>query len=131
MKSAIIIGLVLIGAIGLFFVVSSPNNSTEAENNLTMVSINNDITAGAQLVDVRTSEEFSDGYIEGAINLPLDSIKAGEYPSVSKDTKVYVYCRSGNRSAEATKILEGAGYTNVVDLGGINEVAAIGGKTIN
>jgi rhodanese-related sulfurtransferase len=130
MKTAIIVVLVLIGAIGLFFVVSSPDNSSDAEASITMASINTDITTGAQLVDVRTPEEFSDGYIEGAVNLPLDSIKAGQYPSVSKDSTVYVYCRSGNRSAEAANILKNAGFTDVIDLGGINDVAAIGGKTV-
>ena len=95
-----------------------------------MTTVNNDIASGSQLVDVRTPEEFSDGYIEGAINLPLDSIKEGQNPTVSNDTRVYVYCRSGNRSAEATRLLESAGFTDVVDLGGLNDVVAIGGVQV-
>ncbi len=131
MKIALVVGLILIGVVGLFFVFSSPENKNETQQSISMNEINEDIAAGSELIDVRTPEEFSEGYIDGAINLPLDSIKAGNMPQVSKDSTVYVYCRSGNRSAEAKQKLNLAGYSNVVDLGGINEVVALGGNKVN
>jgi rhodanese-related sulfurtransferase len=77
------------------------------------------------LVDVRTPEEFSAGYIPGAININLQELqqKLGRIPT---DKPVIVYCRSGNRSAFAANILKQAGYTEVYDLGGIIEWARQG-----
>lgn len=70
------------------------------------------------LIDVRTTEEFASGYINGAVNIPIDSI-ANRLSEIPKDQPVVLYCRSGNRSAQAARILENAGYTNIYDLGGI------------
>jgi phage shock protein E len=81
-------------------------------------------------IDVRTPEEYAAGYIDGAENLPLANIQSGQLPDVSKDAKLYLYCRSGNRSAQAKSVLESAGHTNVIDLGGIQDVVSMGGKQI-
>lgn len=89
-----------------------------------------DIKNGAQLIDVRTAEEFSVGHFDGAINLPLDKIQSGEYPTVDKSTTLYVYCRSGNRSAQAKQLLEKAGFSKVKDLGGLSDVEKLGGVLI-
>jgi rhodanese-related sulfurtransferase len=79
-----------------------------------------DASMGFVLLDVRTPEEFSDERIPGAINLPLDEIEE-KVESVASDLnqEIYVYCRSGNRSAQAAKILVELGYTKVYDFGGI------------
>lgn len=72
------------------------------------------------IVDVRTVEEYNDGYIPDAYNVPLDQIEAGiGNVSSSKDDTILVYCRSGNRSKVAARILTEMGYTNVYDFGGI------------
>lgn len=70
------------------------------------------------LVDVRTPEEFAGGHIEGAVNIPLQSLeqRMGEIP---QDKPVVLYCRSGNRSNTAAQILARAGYTDIYDLGGV------------
>lgn len=83
---------------------------------------------GAKLYDVRTATEYEAGHFENALNWSLQDMQAGKLPDVSKDTKLYVYCRSGNRSGQATKLLEQAGYTNVTDLHGLTNVEAMGGK---
>jgi rhodanese-related sulfurtransferase len=72
------------------------------------------------LVDVRTADEFKSGYIQGAINLPVNELN-GKLNKIPKDKPVVVYCRSGNRSAHALGILQAAGYTDVYDLGGLFE----------
>ncbi|MDO5037728.1 MAG: rhodanese-like domain-containing protein [Tissierellia bacterium] len=69
-----------------------------------------------QLVDVREPQEYEEGHLEGAINIPLGSLASLEAP---KDGLVVVYCRSGRRSAQAVKELMDLGYTNVLDAGGI------------
>ena len=71
------------------------------------------------LVDVRTPGEYKDGYIPSAVNIPLQQI-AESPPRVDKESLVIVYCRSGNRSAQAAGLLKEMGYTNIVDFGGIN-----------
>lgn len=70
------------------------------------------------LVDVRTAEEFASGHIPGAVNIPLQELE-GRLAEVPADSPVVVYCRSGNRSAQAADLLHEAGYTQVYDLGGI------------
>ena len=74
------------------------------------------------LLDVRTPEEFAAGHIPGAVNIPNESIGAGGIPALpDKDQLILVYCRSGNRSKQASKKLAALGYTNVVEFGGIRE----------
>lgn len=68
------------------------------------------------IIDVRTVEEYKEGHIEGAINLPLDIIHNID---ISKDNKIIVYCRSGRRSNLAAIELIGLGYETVYDMGGI------------
>lgn len=76
-------------------------------------------TDGAVLLDVRTPEEYAEGHIEGSVNIPLQSIEQAESVIKDKDTPLFVHCRSGGRSAQATSILKRMGYTNVEDIGGI------------
>ena len=80
------------------------------------------ITKGdAILLDVRTEQEFVTGHIAGAVLIPVDEIRArlAELPE-DRNTPIIVYCRSGNRSATAARMLTEAGYRAVYDLGGIN-----------
>ena len=85
----------------------------------------------ATLIDVRTPEEFSAGHFPNAINLNVEEIANGKMPDKPKDSKIYLYCRSGNRSAQATTLLERDGFTNITDLGGLADIEAIGGKLSN
>ncbi|MDH8677460.1 rhodanese-like domain-containing protein [Fusibacter bizertensis] len=73
-----------------------------------------------RLVDVRTQEEFDEGHIKGAELMPLDQLEslAGDQLN-DKDQVLIVYCRSGNRSGQASDLLKELGYTHVYDLGGI------------
>lgn len=77
------------------------------------------------LLDVRTPEEFASGHIHGAVNVPLD-VLGNRLSEVPTDQPIVVYCRSGNRSAQASQLLARAGYTNIYDMGGLNEWMAQG-----
>ena len=70
------------------------------------------------ILDVRTKEEYYDNHIEDAINIPLDEIETSSVLK-DKDQIIFVYCRSGNRSATAAQTLIDMGYKNVYDLGAI------------
>jgi len=76
-------------------------------------------TADAVLLDVRTEEEYLMGHIPGSQNVPLAAIDNVEDTVENKDTKLYVYCRSGARSRQAVDLLEEMGYPNVINIGGI------------
>lgn len=77
-------------------------------------------TSGAVLLDVRTAEEFAQGRIPGARNIPLQRLEAVDSVIDSKDTPLFVYCLSGARSRQAAGLLKSKGYTNVQNIGGIS-----------
>ena len=70
------------------------------------------------LVDVRRPEEYADGYIDTAVNIPLEDIMASLDQLPDKDAKIVLYCKSGIRSAIATEALLMNGYTNALSMGG-------------
>ena len=72
------------------------------------------------LLDVRTQEEFAELHIPGAICIPNETIGTEEIPQLpDKDQLILVYCRSGNRSKQASEKLASLGYSNVYEFGGI------------
>ena len=73
-----------------------------------------------QLVDVRTQDEFSEGHIEGAVNIDYleDDTFVEKFESFDKNKPVYIYCRSGNRSQKAGKLLQELGFMDIIDLEG-------------
>jgi phage shock protein E len=81
------------------------------------------IQNGAFLVDVRTPAEFAAGSASGAVNIPLDNLL--QHISQFKDkNNIIVFCRSGNRSGMAKKILENQGFKNVTNGGAWENVAS-------
>ena len=120
---AIIGGLVWAGTRG-------QEDAEVLDDRLTFGLVQENITNGAKLYDVRTVEEFAAGHFANATNFPVETMQAGTLPDVAKDTQIYVYCRSGNRSGQATTLLKNAGFTNVTDLGGLSAVEAMGGKLV-
>jgi len=73
----------------------------------------------AVILDVRTKEEFKQGAIRGAVNLDLigGSFKQ-EIAKMDKDKTYFVYCRSGNRSGQACKLMGDLGFKNLYNLSG-------------
>ena len=78
--------------------------------------------SGYIILDVRRPNEYANGHIPGAINLPNEDIGTTEIPKLPDKTQlILVYCRSGRRSKEASEKLVKLGYTNVVEFGGIHD----------
>ena len=74
------------------------------------------------ILEVRTAEEFKEKRIPGAINIPNETIGTEKIPELpDKDQLILVYCRSGNRSKQASEKLAALCYTNIVEFGGIND----------
>lgn len=74
------------------------------------------IKNGAFLVDVRTPSEFNTGHVNNSVNIPLDTVEYNLEKFKNKD-QIIVFCRSGNRSAQAKMILEHNGFENVTNAG--------------
>lgn len=78
-----------------------------------------DATPEAWILDVRTAEEFAAGHIPDSTLIPYTEIerRSSELPA-DKSAPIFVYCRSGSRSAIASQTLVDLGYTNVVNMDG-------------
>lgn len=82
--------------------------------------------AGEYVLDVRTPAEFAERHVQNARLLPLQDLPA-RLNEVPKGQKIYVICRSGSRSAQASQILADAGHKNVFNVdGGMNAWTAAG-----
>ncbi len=86
-----------------------------------MQTIQERIAAGARIIDVRTPEEFADGAFPGAVNIPVSGLGA-RLAEVPRDKPVVLYCASGARSGAAARLLKSAGYTDVVNAGGLADM---------
>ena len=74
------------------------------------------------VIDVRTEAEWNTGHLEGALHIEWqDILKISS--DIQKDEEIFLYCRSGNRSGKATKILIDAGYINAKNAGSIADAS--------
>jgi phage shock protein E len=80
------------------------------------------ILAGARVIDVRTEGEFADGAYPGAINIPLAMLTARMGELEPKDAPLVLYCESGARSGYAARILRQAGFSDVINAGGLEDM---------
>ncbi|UCX04029.1 rhodanese-like domain-containing protein [Shewanella glacialimarina] len=79
------------------------------------------INQQALVIDVRTTEEFNEGHIEGAINIPFENIVEGVTQlGLKNDDNIVLYCRSGRRSGIADNALTQAGFINTANAGGVD-----------
>lgn len=122
--------------IAITFMVASCQNKTQGD----IIMITPEQVANAinsekelQLVDVRTSDEYSVSHLKNAQNICVtnDDFKE-KVAMLDKDEPVYVYCKKGGRSAQAALILKEMGFTKVYDLqGGIDNWETKGLETVN
>ena len=73
------------------------------------------------IIDVREPEEFNQGHVDGALNIPPTALMAGAQAlnNIPKNASIIVYCRTGSRSNVAEQILRSHGYTDIIN--GINK----------
>ena len=103
----------ILNILALSAISKSEENSTNVEAN----DIENLLKNKEFLLDVREEYEYQDGHIKGAINLPLREILEKK-DTLPKDKDIYVYCRSGHRSADAVNFLKSLGFEKVHNVGG-------------
>ncbi|MCF0106378.1 MAG: rhodanese-like domain-containing protein [Holdemanella sp.] len=98
----------------------SYNENVSIEEGKEMMELLDEKKEDYILLDVRTEDEFKEGHIPNAINIPNERIHdepIGELPY--KDVPIFIYCRSGNRSKQAQQNLASLGYTKLIEFGGI------------
>ena len=121
--------LIIFSILGLTGCSSSENRpNTESNSNtyqqITVQEAANILQSETNyiLLDVRTAQEYASGHIPGAVNLPNETITSEAIQQLpDKEQLILVYCRSGNRSKQASEKLVNLGYTNIVEFGGIND----------
>lgn len=97
--------------------LSAISKSEENSTNVEADDIENLLKNKEFLLDVREEYEYQDGHIKGAINLPLREILEKK-DTLPKDKDIYVYCRSGHRSADAVNFLKSLGFEKVHNVDG-------------
>ena len=113
---------ILLSALMFTGCAGTSNNQTNTYRQITMDEAVDMMAQESDyiILDVRRPDEFAEGHIPNAINVPNETIGTDEIPELpNKDQLVMVYCRSGRRSKEASEKLVKLGYTNIVEFGGI------------
>ena len=85
-------------------------------------TVKDKIAAGARVVDVRTPAEFKDGSYPGAINIPVSLIPVRMNELEPKEKPVVLFCASGARSGQAARLLKQAGFVDVTNAGGLDNM---------
>jgi phage shock protein E len=94
---------------------ASASTSTASVERVDGAKAHDLVKGGAQLVDVRSADEYADKHIDGAINVPADAIASHDFGG--KDKALVLYCTMGHRSEKAAEALRASGYTHVYLLG--------------
>ena len=108
----------------LFFVMASAATLSAEKKNISTDEANELIEQhdGDQdfvILDVRSPEEFSEGYIENAVNMDFYAVAfPDELEDLDRDKTYLVYCRSGNRSGMTFKMMKKLGFRNVYNIKG-------------
>ena len=87
--------------------------------------IQSDLAKGGLLIDVRSPEEYAEGHVKDALLIPHTQFFSAEIP-VEKYAPIYLYCKMGPRAEFATGVLKERGYTKVTNLGGLDDMEALG-----
>ncbi len=126
-KLLILIAVVVIGY-GVYGLVAKRVTDNQPLGKMSMMQA---VSSGeVALLDVRTDNEWATGYAKGAMHFDLARLQAGELPGIAKDKPIYVYCAAGARAEKARVILESAGYTNVINIGGLGDWQDAGGEVV-
>ena len=127
----ILAGIGIIVIYGFYFQFSKSSHQNIAVPEITVEEAYQKYQEGVLVLDVRTPEEYNQGHIQNAKNIPLDELNA-RISELSTDQEMVVICKSGNRSHEAVVILLKAGFQKVSTVvGGMNNWKAAGYPVIN
>jgi phage shock protein E len=92
------------------------------KNFLFLFLISSSLLIAEVIIDVRTPEEFQSAHLNKSINIEWQNILSIQ-KNINKTEKIYLYCRSGNRSQKATEILVDAGFVDLENLGSLERAS--------
>jgi len=117
-----IMSMAAVACVGAIALLSSCGNNEEATTMDYSTAI---------IIDVRTTEEFAAGHLDGALNYNVeDGTLEQALPSLDPNANYVVYCRSGRRSAVALDLMKENGFTQIADLGSLEDAADATGFAI-
>ena len=90
-----------------------------------LVKIQSDLAKGGLLIDVRSPEEYAEGHVKATLLITHTQIFTADIPA-EKDASIYLYCKMGPRAEFAASVLKERGYTKVTNLGGLDDMEALG-----
>lgn len=124
-------GLAALGVAGLLFVGGCASSPAVEDAPATQNASWQEMTAGNVVIDVRTPEEYASGHAPEAQNINLNGGSfAEEVGKLDPNTTYVVYCRSGNRSAQAAAIMRQEGL-DVIDAGGLGDIQNAGAQLVS
>lgn len=128
-----VLSLFAVAALTLSACGSTASSSAQSSSSAAQSSSQSSSTDSAQkseasqattIIDVRTPEEFATGHVDGAVNIDIHSPDfAAQIQKLDPNGDYSVYCRSGNRSGQAVQFMTQNGFTNVKNLGALQEAA--------
>ena len=133
LRSSLGLGLGALGLVGAVLAGCSSDGGTASASDPGSTEVVAEVVVpdSATIIDVRTPEEYVEGHLEGAVNLDVQSGRfEEELEGLDPDAAYVVYCRTGNRSAAAVATMEASGFTDVTDLGGLEDAATSTGIDI-
>ncbi|MEZ4698271.1 MAG: rhodanese-like domain-containing protein [Rhodothermales bacterium] len=105
--------------------------ATTASDRIAPAQFLEQVKADDVVIDVRTPAEFSSGHLVDAQNINVQSSDfRSKVESLDRDKTYYLYCRSGNRSGQAQRIMQQMGFKSVINIGGIADLSRAGAETV-
>lgn len=117
--------IIILIVAGVILVLNRKDKNIENETKIKHVSMDDVVKIMNEndnyiILDVRTFEEYNEGHVPNAICIPNETIIDSSISKLpDKEQLILIYCRSGNRSKQATEKLKKLGYTNLIEFGGI------------
>ncbi|WP_162427301.1 rhodanese-like domain-containing protein [Pontibacter pudoricolor] len=119
----LILGILLAG----FFSCSQPQQGGSTVKTISATEYKEQANKEGVLVDVRTTQEFEAGHLTGASNADLlNGTFAKSIKDWDKEKTYYLYCKSGNRSGKAAQLMQEAGFKNIYNIGGYQDLKSAG-----
>ena len=99
-----------------------------------LMQLHGPVSAGppenAVWIDVRSTVEYQLGHLEGAVHIPHDEIvQTTKQLGIQQDQPIYLYCMSGGRAGKAKSALEAAGFSQVINVGGLEDARNLANQT--
>jgi len=132
-----VVALVLVAALalsgvaaGLSVLLGSDDPSSASSQVASPDVVRDRLVAGSIVLDVRTPEEYAAGHVTGAVSADLEGgAFDGVVADLPRDASYVVYCATGRRAAIAVDRMLDAGFTEVVNAGGLEDLTALGATT--